>query len=67
MYSKNKCDFIDKKKNLVYNKNVRWNNMEVAKKHIIEAVRELRKLECKCNKKGTCERCIDIFKQNIKL
>lgn len=38
--------------------------MEEAKKHIIEAVRALRELDCKCDNTTTCDRCIAIFKLN---
>lgn len=38
--------------------------MEKAKKLIIEVVRELRKHKCKCDKHGTCERCIAICRLN---
>lgn len=38
--------------------------MEEAKKLIIEAVRELRKEQCKCDNHTTCARCIAIIKLN---
>ncbi|EJO5347164.1 hypothetical protein NRP93_001237 [Clostridium botulinum] len=38
--------------------------MEKAKNLILEAVKELRKHECKCDKHTTCERCIAILKLN---
>jgi hypothetical protein len=39
-------------------------SMEEAKKYILKAVKELKKLECKCNKQETCERCVAIMKLN---
>ena len=38
--------------------------MDKAKKLIIEAVRELRKEQCKCDNNATCARCIAIFRLN---
>lgn len=38
--------------------------MEEVKKHISEAVKELRKHKCECDKHTTCTRCIAIIKLN---
>ncbi|MBA8968056.1 MULTISPECIES: hypothetical protein [Clostridium] len=39
-------------------------NMEESKKHIIEAVRALRKIKCECDNTTTCDRCVVILKLN---
>ena len=38
--------------------------MKETKEYILKAVKELKKLECTCNKQETCERCMAIMKLN---
>jgi len=38
--------------------------MKEVKQYILKAVKELKKLECKCVNKDTCKRCIAIMNLN---